>query len=127
MKGKDEQAQRAISRILSAPLESPEVNEEFAEIAANLHHERAIGATSYLDCFRNGPGRNGLRMWTGLGIQSLQQFAGIVSPPRFGRFLRLLDANSPLTHSNSLHSSKRTSSSTVRPIGAARPSRTLES
>ncbi|KAK4701536.1 hypothetical protein P7C70_g4694, partial [Phenoliferia sp. Uapishka_3] len=77
MKGRDDQAMRALSRILSAPEDSPEVNQEFAEIAANLHHERAIGATSYLDCFRNGPGRNGLRMWTGIGIQALQQLSGI--------------------------------------------------
>lgn len=56
MKGRDEAAQRALSRILGAPLDSPQVHEEYAEIAANLHHERAVGATSYLACFRNGPG-----------------------------------------------------------------------
>ncbi|KAL8292787.1 hypothetical protein RQP46_001399 [Phenoliferia psychrophenolica] len=58
--------------------ESPR-NTEFAEIAANLHHERAIGATSYLDCFKNGPGRNGLRMWTGTGAQFFKN-SGIKSP-----------------------------------------------
>ncbi|KAK4699649.1 MFS transporter, SP family, sugar:H+ symporter, partial [Phenoliferia sp. Uapishka_3] len=77
MKGRDDDALRSLSRIMSAPKDSPEVNAEFAEIAANLHQERAIGATSYLDCFRNGPGRNGLRMWTGIGIQALQQLTGI--------------------------------------------------
>lgn len=56
MKGRDEQAQRALSRILGAPMDSAQVHEEYAEIAANLHHERAVGATSYLACFRNGPG-----------------------------------------------------------------------
>ncbi|CEQ42023.1 SPOSA6832_03794, partial [Sporobolomyces salmonicolor] len=77
MKGRDEQARRALSRILKADPDSQEVNEELAEIAANLHHERAVGATSYLDCFRNGPGRNGLRTWTGIGLQALQQLTGI--------------------------------------------------
>lgn len=76
MKGHDDQAQRALSRILARPVDSSEVNEEFAEIAANLHHERAVGATSYLACFKNGPGKNSLRMWTGLGIQFIQQLTG---------------------------------------------------
>lgn len=56
MKGRDEAAQKSLSRILGAPLDSPQVHEEYAEIAANLHHERAIGATSYLACFQNGAG-----------------------------------------------------------------------
>lgn len=77
MKGRDEQARRALSRVLRADVDSQEVNEELAEIAANLHHERAIGATSYLDCFRSGPGRNALRTWTGIGLQALQQLTGI--------------------------------------------------
>ncbi|ORY49729.1 general substrate transporter [Leucosporidium creatinivorum] len=77
MKGRDEAAQKALSRILGAPMDSPQVHEEYAEIAANLHHERAVGATSYLACFQNGAGRNGLRMWTGIGIQALQQLTGI--------------------------------------------------
>ncbi|KAI5475107.1 hypothetical protein MNV49_001932 [Pseudohyphozyma bogoriensis] len=77
MKGRDEDAYRSLARILSSEIDSPVVREEFAEIAANLHHERAVGATSYLDCFRSGPGRNSLRMWTGIGLQSLQQLTGI--------------------------------------------------
>lgn len=39
MKGRDDDAMRSLSRIMSAPEDSPEVNAEFAEIAANLHHE----------------------------------------------------------------------------------------
>ena len=77
MKGHEEKAQRALSRILGQPVDSPEVMEEYAEIASNLHHERALGATSYLDCFRNNEGRNGLRMWTGIGVQALQQLTGV--------------------------------------------------
>ena len=76
MKGREEDAQRSLSRILHEPIGSPAVIEEYAEIAANLHHERAIGATSYLDCFRSGDGRNSLRVWTGIGLQALQQLTG---------------------------------------------------
>ena len=77
LKGRDEEAQKSLARLLSRGLGSEEVNAEFAEIAATIHAERGMGTTSYLDCFRNGPGRNGLRMWTGIGIQALQQLTGI--------------------------------------------------
>ncbi|KDE04829.1 hypothetical protein MVLG_04793 [Microbotryum lychnidis-dioicae p1A1 Lamole] len=75
--GHNERAQRALSRILSAPVDSAQVHEEYAEIAANLHHERALGSASYLDTFRSGPGKNALRTWTGIGLQALQQLTGI--------------------------------------------------
>ncbi|SCV69442.1 BQ2448_2462 [Microbotryum intermedium] len=96
--GHNERAQRALSRILSAPVDSAQVHEEYAEIAANLHHERALGPASksknilgpesarpystdvfsgYLECFRSGPGKNALRTWTGIGLQALQQLTGI--------------------------------------------------
>jgi len=77
MKGRDEQARRSLARVLRNDPDSQQVNEELAEIAANLHHERSVGSTSYLDCFRSGPGRNALRTWTGIGLQALQQLTGI--------------------------------------------------
>ena len=83
MRGRDEQAQKALAFLLASPIESEAVNAEFSEIAANLHHERSLGSISYIDCFRNGPARNGLRMWTGIGIQTLQQLTGVRSRSRF--------------------------------------------
>jgi len=77
MKGRDEQARRSLARVLRNDPDSQQVNEELAEIAANLHHERSVGSTSYIDCFRSGPGRNALRTWTGIGLQALQQLTGI--------------------------------------------------
>ncbi|GAA6020446.1 hypothetical protein JCM11491_000249 [Sporobolomyces phaffii] len=77
LKGRDEKARRALSRVLRAPPDSTEVNEELAEIAANIHHERSLGTATYIDCFRSGPGRNALRTWTGIGLQALQQLTGI--------------------------------------------------
>ncbi|BGP63347.1 hypothetical protein NBRC10512_007497 [Rhodotorula toruloides] len=77
LKDKEEKARKALARILSRDPDSQEVNEELAEIAANLHHERSIGQTSWLACFSNGEGKNGQRAWTGIGLQALQQLSGI--------------------------------------------------
>ncbi|GAA5836437.1 hypothetical protein JCM3766R1_001595 [Sporobolomyces carnicolor] len=77
LKGRDEKARKALSRVLRADPDSAEVNEELAEIAANIHHERSLGTATYLDCFKGGPGKNGLRTWTGIGLQALQQLTGI--------------------------------------------------
>ncbi|GAA6059048.1 hypothetical protein JCM10212_001273 [Sporobolomyces blumeae] len=74
--GKDEKAQVALARILGVAPDSPVVAEEYAEIAAQIHHTRSLGSTSYLDCFKS-TNRNRLRTFTGLGIQALQQLSGI--------------------------------------------------
>ncbi|SCZ89635.1 BZ3500_MvSof-1268-A1-R1_Chr9g10507 [Microbotryum saponariae] len=77
MRNREEDAQRSLARVLGTDIDSAAVNEEFAEIAASLHHERSLGGSSYIDCFRNGEGKNGLRTWTGIGLQALQQLTGI--------------------------------------------------
>ncbi|GAA5936358.1 sugar porter family MFS transporter [Sporobolomyces koalae] len=77
LRGRDEDARRSLARIFKADPDSQEVNEELAEIAANIHHERAQGTATYLDCFKGGPGRNALRTLTGMGLQALQQLTGI--------------------------------------------------
>ena len=92
MRGKEDKAQAAIAKIMGRPIDSPEVNEEYAEIAANLHHERAVGATSYLACFKMGPGKNAQRVLTGMGIQALQQLTGINFIIYVSRQRRVLDA-----------------------------------
>ncbi|GAA5979624.1 hypothetical protein JCM11641_007891 [Rhodosporidiobolus odoratus] len=74
--GKDEQAQRALSRILGCPPDSEPVAEQYAEIAASVHHVRSLGSQTYIDCFRN-VNRNRLRSLTGIGLQALQQLMGI--------------------------------------------------
>ncbi|KDE02510.1 hypothetical protein MVLG_06941 [Microbotryum lychnidis-dioicae p1A1 Lamole] len=77
MRGREEEAQRALARVMGTDIDSLAVNEEFVEIAASLHHERSLGGSSYIDCFRNGEGKNGLRTWTGIALQALQQLTGI--------------------------------------------------
>ncbi|GAA5900174.1 hypothetical protein JCM6882_002635 [Rhodosporidiobolus microsporus] len=74
--GKDEQAQKSLARILGCPMDSEPVAEQFAEIAASVHHVRSLGGTSYFDCFKN-TNRNRLRSLTGIGLQAIQQLMGI--------------------------------------------------
>jgi MFS family permease len=87
-KGKTEKARANLGRVLRAPIDSPEVKAEYEEIEANLRHERSLGQTSYIDCFRNGPGHNRLRVLTGIFLQAWQQLTGINvrSPPEFSNF-----------------------------------------
>ncbi|GAA5853204.1 hypothetical protein JCM8547_000241 [Rhodosporidiobolus lusitaniae] len=74
--GKDEKAQAALSRILGCPPDSDAVAEQYAEIAASVHHVRSLGGSTYIDCFKN-TNRNRLRSLTGIGLQALQQLMGI--------------------------------------------------
>jgi SP family sugar:H+ symporter-like MFS transporter len=83
-KGRDEKARHALSRLLSADANSDEVNAEFADILANLEFEKDIGQTSYIDCFRPGPGKNLLRTLTGISLQAWQQLTGEL-PSRYTR------------------------------------------
>jgi len=76
-KGKYELAKRNLARVLRADVDSAEVKAEYGEIEANLRHEEEVGQTSYLDCFSNGPGRNRLRVLTGIFLQAWQQLTGI--------------------------------------------------
>ncbi|POY74762.1 hypothetical protein BMF94_2238 [Rhodotorula taiwanensis] len=93
--GKDEAAQRALSRILAAPPDSDVVAEQYAEIAAAVHHVRSLGSTSYLDCFRS-VNRNRLRTLTGIGLQALQQLTGINFIFYYGTtFFKSADINPP--------------------------------
>jgi hypothetical protein len=76
-KGKNEQARINLGRVLRADIDSAEVKAELEEIEANLRHEQSVGQTSYIDCFKNGPGRNRLRVLTGIFLQAWQQLTGI--------------------------------------------------
>jgi len=76
-KGKFEHARKNLARVLRADIDSAEVKADYEEIEANLHHEESLGQTSYIDCFRNGPGHNRLRVLTGIFLQAWQQLTGI--------------------------------------------------
>ena len=77
MKGKEEKAHRALARLLRQPADSHTVQVYYSEVSANLAHELSIGETSYLACFRSGEAKNAKRVWTGIGIQALQQLTGV--------------------------------------------------
>lgn len=66
-----------MGRLASCHADDPLVETEIATILTALEAERAIGATSYIDCFRMGPGKNALRTLTGIFLQAWQQLTGI--------------------------------------------------
>jgi len=76
-KGKFDHARKNLARVLRADIDSAEVKADYEEIEANLRHEESVGQTSYIDCFRNGPGHNRLRVLTGIFLQAWQQLTGI--------------------------------------------------
>jgi hypothetical protein len=71
-KDKVDAARAALGRLTNRPADSPEVDAECTEITLALKEERAIGAGSYVDCFRNTELRNGLRTWTGIMLQGVR-------------------------------------------------------
>ena len=76
-KGRNEDAARALSRLVSLPPEHPEVQEELDEIRASFQHEQELGESSYLDCFRASDNKILLRTLTGIWVQALSQLTGI--------------------------------------------------
>ncbi|POW19047.1 hypothetical protein PSHT_05080 [Puccinia striiformis] len=77
LKGREEEAKNSLARLLSIPATSPQVLSEYEEVCESLRAERALGTSTYADCFKSGPGRYRLRTLTGMGIQALQQLTGI--------------------------------------------------
>jgi hypothetical protein len=76
LKGREEEAKKSLSRLLSIPATSPQVLSEYEEVCESLRAERAMGTSTYADCFKSGPGKYRLRTLTGMGIQALQQLTG---------------------------------------------------
>ncbi|TRM65517.1 general substrate transporter [Schizophyllum amplum] len=76
-KGKDEAASAAMGRLLGYPKGAPEIQIEIDDIRTALEEERALGESSYLDCFKTGHKKILLRTMTGISIQMWQQLTGI--------------------------------------------------
>jgi len=75
-KERDQDAARALSRLISLPSDHPEIQAELDEIRASFQHEKQLGESSYLDCFR--PANKILfRTLTGIALQAWQQLTGI--------------------------------------------------
>ena len=75
--GRDKDAARALSRLISLPPDHPETRAELDEIRASLEREKELGESSYLDCFRSTDNKIFLRTLTGMSIQTWQQLTGI--------------------------------------------------
>jgi SP family sugar:H+ symporter-like MFS transporter len=75
MRGYMDKAAHALAKLRRLPASHPAIQSELEEIRATHEHEVAVaGSSSYLDCFRHGMLK---RMLTGLGVQALQQLAGV--------------------------------------------------
>jgi len=77
MKERDEDAARALSRLISLPPDHPELQAELNEVRVAYKQEKELGESSYLDCFRSTDDKILFRTLTGIFIQAWQQLTGI--------------------------------------------------
>ncbi|ODQ66031.1 general substrate transporter [Nadsonia fulvescens var. elongata DSM 6958] len=73
---KPERAAKSLSILRKLPDDHPSLVQELNEIKANHEYESSFGQGSYIDCFKSGS-RQRLKMFTGIGLQALQQLTGI--------------------------------------------------
>jgi sugar porter (SP) family MFS transporter len=76
-RGRDADAAKSLSRLTGASSNDPAIELELDEIRANLEAEKALGESSYADCFRFTKNKIALRTLTGIFIQAWQQLTGI--------------------------------------------------
>ncbi|KAJ8079497.1 Plasma membrane low glucose sensor [Marasmius tenuissimus] len=76
-KDKIDAAAVSMGRLLGLRPDDPVVQEEIRAIRVNLEAERALGESSYIDCFRPGTNKIAFRTWTGIALQAWQQLTGI--------------------------------------------------
>lgn len=69
MKGKNEKAAIAFSRLRKLDPTHPAIVEELNEVRANHEYEVTLGKASYAQCFK---GTVGKRLFTGCALQALQ-------------------------------------------------------
>jgi MFS transporter, SP family, sugar:H+ symporter len=74
MKGKDEKAAKAFSRLRRLDPTHPAIVEELNEVKAYHEYEASLGKASYAQCFK---GTVGKRLFTGCALQALQQLSGV--------------------------------------------------
>ncbi|KAF9269148.1 MFS monosaccharide transporter [Marasmius fiardii PR-910] len=76
-RGNIDAAAVSLSRLTGSSTSDPVVQEEIRLISENLEAERALGESSYLDCFKPSSNKIAFRTWTGITIQAWQQLTGI--------------------------------------------------
>ena len=76
-KERDQDAARALSRLISHPPDHPETLAELNEIPVSFEREKELGESSYRDYFRSADNKILLRTLTGTTLRALQQLTGI--------------------------------------------------
>ncbi|TFK39852.1 MFS monosaccharide transporter [Crucibulum laeve] len=76
-RGRDADAAKSLSRLTGFRNTDSEVEIELDEIRTNLEAEKALGESSYADCFKFNHNKIALRTLTGIFIQAWQQLTGI--------------------------------------------------
>ncbi|KAL0065168.1 Plasma membrane low glucose sensor [Marasmius tenuissimus] len=76
-RGKYDEAAKALARLTGLSASDAETQAEINDVRASLEAERAMGESSYIDCFRSGHNKILLRTLTGIFIQAWQQLTGI--------------------------------------------------
>ena len=74
MKGKQDKAARAFSRLRRLDPTHPAIVDELNEVKANHEYEMTVGKASYAQCVK---GTVGKRLLTGCALQALQQLSGV--------------------------------------------------
>lgn len=73
-KNRPESAAKSLKFLRRLDMDHPALRRELSEIEASYEYEMSIGTASYAECFK---GTIGKRTFTGIGLQCLQQLAGI--------------------------------------------------
>lgn len=74
---RNEDAARALSRLISLPPDHPELRAELEEIRLSFQQEQEWSTSSYLDCFRSNQDKVRLRTWTAIFAPMSAAFTGI--------------------------------------------------
>ena len=77
LKGRREEANAIVARLLAKPPNHPDVLEETQMLVNIIHHEQEIQSTSFMEVFRNGPAQTMRRILLGCGTAVMQQLTGI--------------------------------------------------
>ncbi|PPQ69775.1 hypothetical protein CVT25_009759 [Psilocybe cyanescens] len=97
-RGRDADAAVSLSRLTGASQNSPEVESELEEIRQNYEEEKALGESTYADCFKFSKNKIALRTLSGIFIQAWQQLTGINFIFYYGTtFFKNSGINNPFT------------------------------
>jgi sugar porter (SP) family MFS transporter len=77
MRGRETDARKSLSRLTGFDSDSADLESDINEIKVNLETEKALGTSTYWDCFKPTENKILFRTLTGIFIQAWQQLTGI--------------------------------------------------